>query len=79
MTHPFHPLNGKEYVLITRKKNWGEDKVSFKDENGDYRCIPADWTNVILPDPFERLGDNASYFRINDLIQIKDIIHKLKI
>ena len=78
ITHPFHPLCGKEYVLITHKLNWGEDRVSFKDENGDYHCIPAHWTDINPPDPFERCGDNDSYFRVNDLIEIKDIIRKLK-
>ncbi len=76
--HPFHPLYGREYILITHKLNWGEDRVSFKDENGDYHCIPVHWTDINPPDPFERCGDNDSYFRVSDLIEVKDIIHKLK-
>ncbi|MHB1905125.1 MAG: DUF5372 family protein, partial [Ferrimicrobium sp.] len=27
MTHPFHPLAGQEFDLISRKRNWGEDRV----------------------------------------------------
>jgi len=76
--HPFHPLAGKEYVLIVHKLNWGEDRVSFKDEKGDYHSIPANWTDINLPDPYERSGDNRSYFRINDLQEVKDIIRRLK-
>ncbi|WP_423782930.1 DUF5372 family protein [Ferrimicrobium acidiphilum] len=24
MTHPFHPLAGQEFDLISRKRNWGD-------------------------------------------------------
>jgi Family of unknown function (DUF5372) len=78
ITHPFHTLTGREYVLIVHKLNWGEDRVSFKDEKGKYHCIPATWTDINPPDPYERTGDDYSYFRIDDLREIKDIIRRLK-
>ena len=74
ITHPFHPLADREYALIVHKLNWGEDRVSFKDEKGDYHCIPATWTDINPADAYERIGDNRSYFRIGDLIEIRDII-----
>jgi hypothetical protein len=76
--HPFHPLVGRVYVLIAHKLNWGEDRVSFKDEKGDYHSIPAYWTDVVLADPFERGGDPDSYFRVHDLLEIRQIFQKLK-
>jgi hypothetical protein len=78
ITHPFHPLTGREYALIVHKLNWGEDRVSFNDEKGDYHCIPATWTDINPPDAYERSGDNSSLFRIYDLVEIKDIIGRLK-
>ncbi len=78
ITHPFHPLACREYVLLSHKLNWGEDRVSFKDEDGLYHCIPANWTDVIPRDPFEFCGNNDSYFRIDDLIEVRDIVRKLK-
>jgi len=76
--HPFHPLYGKSYILITHKLNWGEDRVSFKDEKGVYHCIPAYWTDVLPRDPYERYGDNDSYFRVDDLIELRELVRKLK-
>jgi hypothetical protein len=76
--HPFHPLAGREYILIVHKLNWGEDRVSFKDEKGDYHCIPTGWTDINPPDSYQRMGDNRSFFRIDDLREIKDIVRKLK-
>ncbi|MGH8859247.1 MAG: DUF5372 family protein, partial [Polaromonas sp.] len=34
ITHPFHPRRGQRVVLATRKRNWGEDRVMFYDEQG---------------------------------------------
>ena len=27
MTHPFHPLAGREFVFIALRQTWGEDRV----------------------------------------------------
>jgi len=34
VTHPFHPLLGMEYELVTRKLTWGEDRVFYYDQTG---------------------------------------------
>ncbi|WP_219914752.1 DUF5372 family protein, partial [Paraburkholderia caribensis] len=31
MTHPFHPARGNHFVLVSRKQNWGEDRVMYYD------------------------------------------------
>ena len=33
VTHPFHPLLGKKYDLVTYRHNWGENRVYFHDKN----------------------------------------------
>ena len=32
VTHPFHPLLGKEFPLADRRLTWGEDRVYYHDE-----------------------------------------------
>jgi transposase len=29
VTHPFHPLHGREFSLVTYRHNWGENRVYF--------------------------------------------------
>ncbi|MCB1873320.1 MAG: hypothetical protein KDI49_15190 [Gammaproteobacteria bacterium] len=29
VTHPFHPLLGREFTLVDRRTTWGEDRVYF--------------------------------------------------
>ena len=76
IVHQFHPSYGREYEVLAHKQNWGEDRVSYVDEAGKYHCIPANWTNIDLPNPFERYDNNKVYFRIFDLIELKNIISK---
>jgi len=78
ITHPFHPLRNREYTLIVHKLNWGEDRVSFKDEKGDYHCIPSAWTDINPLDPYERNGNDHSYFRIDDLLEVIEVIRKME-
>ena len=67
MTHPFHPLSGREFDLVVRKKNWGENRVFFFAENGQLTSLPAGWTDVDPPDPFVAIADGRSMFRVEDL------------
>jgi len=34
VTHPFHPLFGREFVLVDLRLNWGENRVCLHDEDG---------------------------------------------
>lgn len=31
VTHPFHPLFGQVFVLVTVHRNWGEERVYYHD------------------------------------------------
>jgi hypothetical protein len=34
ITHEFHPLLGKVYELVDRRRTWGEDRVYYHDDAG---------------------------------------------
>jgi len=34
VTHPFHPLCGREFALVVGKNNWAEDRVSSSPATG---------------------------------------------
>src|SRR5258708_32753099 len=33
VTHPFHPLFGRKFDLLTHRRNWGEDRVYYQEED----------------------------------------------
>jgi hypothetical protein len=64
ITHPFHPLCGREFALIERRENWGEDRVYYHDDGGRVAALPARWTSVFPPDPVVALSAGRSAFRV---------------
>ena len=74
MTHPFHPLYGREFVLADRRQTWGEDRVYFIDETGALRRLPAAWTSAAAPTAFEVIAAGRSPFRVDDLLRLAVLI-----
>ena len=52
VTHPFHPLHGRDFEFVAYRQNWGEDRVHLHDEDGHLFSVPAGWTDVAAADPF---------------------------
>ncbi|WP_410519609.1 DUF5372 family protein [Candidatus Megaera polyxenophila] len=47
MTHPFHPLKGKKFALITIRYIWGEKRAYYYDEDAVLKALPLCWTDLI--------------------------------
>lgn len=77
MTHPFHPLRGREFVFVAARQTWGEDRVFFLDEDGTQRSVPSGWTDVPVPDPFVVVAAGRSAFRVADLLAVAAVIDGL--
>lgn len=78
MTHPFHPLCGREFDLVTYRQNWGEDRAYFHDDQGQLRSLPADWTSIGLDDPFVVVSAGRAVFRTTDLLELMALLDALQ-
>ena len=78
MTHPFHPLAGREFDLVVRKNNWAEDRVFFFDDDGQLTSITAGFTDVDPPDPFVAVAAGRSALRVEDLLALADLLDGLR-
>jgi hypothetical protein len=65
-------------VLTTRKQNWGEDRVTFFDEDEVLRSLLASWTDVDEPDAFACAAAGRSWLRIDDLVRLRALIDELQ-
>ena len=74
MTHPFHPLYGQQFEILSYRHNWGEYRVTFYDTSGHVRALPAAWTSVAPPDPSVILAAGRAAFRVADLLQLSQLI-----
>jgi hypothetical protein len=78
VTHPFHPLYGREFELVTYRQNWGEDRVYFHDDEGRLRALSASWTSLAADDPFVAVSGGRSAFRVADLLELTVLMPQLR-
>ena len=78
ITHPFHPLRGAEYELVTRKLTWGEDRVFYYDASGELKSLLTNVTDVVSKDAFDRISAGRSAFRVDDLLELQRRFDRLK-
>ena len=65
-------------MLTTRKQNWGEDRVTFFDDDEVLRSLLASWTDVDEPDAFMRAAAGRSWLRTDDLVLLRTLIDEIR-
>ena len=77
ITHPFHPLCGHTFPLVSQSLAWGEERVFFADPQTHHmRSFPLAWTNLALPDPFLVVADGTTVLRWKDLHQLAQFLRQ---
>ena len=78
VTHPFHPLAGRDFEFVAYRQNWGEDRVHLHDENGQLFSLPAAWTDVVAADPFVVIAAVRCPFTADGLLAVADLIDRFR-
>jgi hypothetical protein len=77
VTHPFHPLHGRQFILLARRVAYGEWRVFFTDPyTGHVRSLPVAWTDQCEPDPFLELAAGRA---ILSFTQLQKLTHLLEL
>ncbi len=58
--------------------NWHEDRAAFHDAMGRLRSMPAIWTDLIAEDPFNAMASGRAAFRVRELLDLAQLIRRLK-
>ena len=74
MTHRFHPLFGRDFEFVVHRRNWGEDRVYCRAEDGGLFSLPAAWTDVVGEDPFVVAADGRCPFSVDGLLGLAALI-----
>jgi len=64
--------------LAAQAREWGEERVYYRDPSGRMRFLPACWTSMTAPDPFVLIAEGRAYFRFVDLIRLQDRLKELQ-
>lgn len=63
---------------MTWRQSWGEDRVYYHDANGRLCSFPANFTSMGGADPFVEIAAGRSFFRVEDLLRLVDLIRRLR-
>jgi len=78
VSHPFHPLAGRDIHAICRQVHWGEDRILYLGEDGRLRNICAAWTDIDPADDFRRSADGRAAFRPADPLALYGLFNRLE-
>jgi hypothetical protein len=78
VTHPFHPLSGRDFEFVVYRQNWGEDRVHLRDESGQLFSMPAGWTDMAAPDPFVVIAADRCPFTTDGLLAVADLVDRIR-
>ena len=78
VTHRFHPLFGREFEFVVHRRNWGEDRVYCRDEDGGLFSLPAAWTDVVGEDPFVVTAEGRCPFSVDGLVGLAALVDGLR-
>jgi len=77
ITHPFHPLGGKQLACVGERYNpYGRHLLLQVDEE-TICSVPERWTDLVAPDPEIVLGNQRALFRVTDLLQLARLVDQL--
>lgn len=78
ITHPFHPLSGKQFDLVEHRCIFTESFVYFHDDDGHLREIPAAWTDFVKGDAFVELAASRSPLHAGCLLELAGLVERMK-
>jgi hypothetical protein len=52
VTHPFHPLSGKRFLILKTRRAGGREILSLFAEGHGTIALPREWTDQAPPSPY---------------------------
>jgi hypothetical protein len=77
ITHPFHPLTGRTFELVSRSQHWGEERVIYRAADGTLPSIAVTLTDFAPPDVFCRVAAGRAAFRMVDLLALSILLDQI--
>ena len=63
--------------MVSRQRNWGQDRVFYYDPHGRLKSFPANITDLFSIDAFTRISAGRSAFRVDDLAELRELLDRL--
>ncbi len=77
MTHPFHPLSGRQLACVAERHNRYGKRLLLQVDAETVCSVPPQWTDAIVPDPEIAIGKRRALFRVADLMELAQLVARL--
>jgi uncharacterized protein DUF5372 len=77
VTHPFHPLSGKQLACVGERYNRYGRRLLLRVDEVTVCSIPPQWTDLVAPDPEIVIGEQRALFRVADLLELAQLVEQL--
>ena len=77
VTHPFHPLSGRQLVCISERYNRYGTRLLLQVDDETICSVPPQWTDLVAPDPEIVMGKQRALFRVADLVELARLVDRL--
>jgi hypothetical protein len=77
VTHPFHPLSGRELVCLGERYNRYGTRLLLRVDDESVCSVPPQWTDRVAPDPEVVLGKGRGLLRVADLMELAELVASL--
>ena len=78
ITHPFHPLSGKELACVGERYNRYGRRSLLRINEIAVCSVPPQWTDLVAPDPEIVLGEGRALFRVADLLELARLAAQIR-
>jgi hypothetical protein len=78
ITHPFHPLSGKELACVGERYNRYGRRLLLRVDDANVCSVPPQWTDLIAPDPEIVIGRGRALFRVADLLELTRLVGEFR-
>ena len=78
VTHPFHPLSGRELVCVGERYNRYGTRLVLRVDDESVCSVPRQWTDVVAPDPEVVIGGGRAPLRVADLLELADLVARIR-
>ena len=77
ITHPFHPLSGKELACVGERHNRYGKRLLLRVDDATVCSVPPQWTDLAAPDPEIVISEHRALFRLADLLELARLVDQL--
>jgi hypothetical protein len=77
ITHPFHPLSGRQLVCVGERYNRYGPRLLLRVDEERVCSVPRQWTDVVAPDLEIVIGEGRALLRVSELVGLAELVARL--